>query len=94
MRPSTLQTPPLRLARVGDGGAGHGADKRALAVGLVGLEAGRALAAPSYGRQVLDAVACVGADKHRLPDQVVAGLAVRAQAEGVGDFGAGGGAEE
>lgn len=94
MRPPTLQTPALGFARVGDGGAGDGADERALAVGLVGLEAGRALAPPSHGRQVLNAVARVGADKHRLPDQVVAGLAVRAQAEGVGDFGAGGGAVE
>lgn len=98
MTPRTFRALPARLARVGDLGTRDGTDVDALGVRLVRLEAARALAvlrAVATGR--VDAVACVGADHHRLPQDVVAGLAVRAQAEGVravGERGGGGGAEE
>jgi hypothetical protein len=54
----------------------------------VQLEARLALLVGPH-RRVLDAVARVGAHKHRLPDDVVAGLAVDAQPERVVDLGAG-----
>jgi len=89
--PTALLALAARVARVGDLGARHGADVDALAVGLVQLEARLALLVGPHGR-VVDAVARVGAHEDGLPDDVVAGLAVRAQAERVVDLAAGGGA--
>ncbi len=91
--PTALLTPAVRVARVGDLGARDGADVDALAVGLVQLEARRALLVGPHRRR-LDAVARVGAHEDGLPDDVVAGLAVRAQAQRRVNFVARGGAVE
>ena len=93
MAAAALLALPPRVPRVGDLGAGDGADVDALAVRLMQLETRHALLVRPHGR-VLDAVARVRADEDGLPDDVVAGLAVRAQAERVVDFFAGRGAEE
>lgn len=83
-----------RVARVGDLGAGHGADVDALAVGLVQLEARLALLVGAHRRVLEDSVAGIGTYEDGLPDDVVAGLAVRAQAQRVVDLVAGRGAVE
>lgn len=93
MTPITFYTPPARLLGVLDLRARHGADVGALAVQLVQLEAAGTLLVGPPGR-VVDAVPRVGADEDGLPNDVVRSLAVRAEAEGRGEFGAGGGAEE
>ena len=93
MAPTALLAAAARLARVGDLGARDGADVDALAVGLVQLEARRALLVGPH-RRPLGAVARVGAHEDRLPDDVVAGLAVRAQAQRRVEFAACGGAVE
>jgi hypothetical protein len=91
MTPATLLTPAPGLFRMRDLRARHGADVGAFAVGLVQLEARRArLVRPP--RRLVYPVPRVGAHKHRLPDDVVRGVAVVAEAERSVDLGARGGA--
>ena len=84
MRLRALLASPLRVSRVGDLGAGDGADEDALADGLVDLEA-RLARVLGLARGVVYAVPRVRADVHQLPDEVVFGLALLARPQRVGD---------